>query len=280
MTRLCGIGDEAADAFATQVRLHQRLGLAGIEIRGIDGWSLDTVDDERFAAAARLVRRAGLSVPVLDTPLGGWADSVHSDLSESVARLGRYARWARSVGCSQLRVMSYPDPGLGAGEWRRYAVRRLATLARHARRYGMTLLHENCVGWAGQDPDRAVELVEAIGSTEFQLLFDTGNGLAYGYDALGYLERILPYVRHVHLKDGVPGPRYLPPGEGAVGVASCLSALDRAGYRGWYSIEPHIAYQPHRSWAAPQHIRVEAYTECARRAAALLVSPNAVAGAR
>ena len=91
-------------------------------------------------------------------------------------------------------------------------------------------------------------MLDEVASPGLGLLFDTGNGIEYGYDAVDLLEPIAERVEHVHVKDAVATPagaRYVAPGSGDVDVAGCLTRLLAAGYAGAWSLEPHVDLRPH-----------------------------------
>jgi len=248
-SRVCGIGDEAAAGGADQVLVHASLGLPGLELRTVDGRGLHELPWRRVRGLAAAVAAAGLTVPVLDTSVGNWATTVATDLAAELDVLTGSARAAALFGCRRLRVMSYPNDGRPEPAWRAEALRRMRVLTRRAEDLGVRLLHENCHGWAGQSAARTLELVAAVDSPALRLLFDVGNGVAHGYDPLAFLRDVLPYVDHVHVKDGVREPGGEPvfglPGDGQARLTECIALLERHGYRGWYSVEPHVALIPH-----------------------------------
>ncbi|MGH8897244.1 MAG: sugar phosphate isomerase/epimerase family protein [Egibacteraceae bacterium] len=279
--RVCGIGDEAAPGLADQLRVHRDLGLSGIELRTIDGRGLHELSDGQAHAVAEAVIGAGLAVPVVDTPIGGWATTVASDFAAERALLRRAAGRAALLGCHRLRVMSYPNDGRPEPDWRAEALRRMRTLTGLAADLGVTLLHENCQGWAGRGASATRELLEEVASPHLRLVFDVGNGLAYGYDAAPFLREVLPFVDHVHVKDGVRAADgtvlFGLPGDGEAGLAECLRLLDAADYRGWYSLEPHVAHVAHLNVSdCPE--RLEAgYRACVIRFLGLLANARAEA---
>jgi sugar phosphate isomerase/epimerase len=274
--RVCGVGDEAASRLADQLRIHRELGLAGIELRTVEARGLHRLSDRQADALALAVAESGLTVPVVDTPVGGWAVTVGGDFAAELAILRLSAVRAALLGCRRMRVMSYPNDGRPEADWRAEVVRRLRELTALAADLGVTLLHENCHGWAGGSAERTLALLEEVASPSLRLLFDTGNGVAYGYSSTSLLSAVLPYVEHVHIKDGTRrdgnggGVAFVPPGDGEGRLPDCLRLLRQAGYRGWYSLEPHVAYIPHLATVG-QPAQLEAgYRACVRRFAALL----------
>ncbi|WP_432134835.1 MULTISPECIES: sugar phosphate isomerase/epimerase family protein [unclassified Streptomyces] len=272
--RLCGIGDEAALDLTGQLALHHELGMEAIELRTVDGRGLHELPTGDAADLARRTIVTGLRVPVVDTPVGSWSTTVGGDMDAELAVLERSAQVAALLGCSRLRVMSYPNDGRPPDEWRTEALRRMRLLAREAERLGVTLLHENCQGWGGQSAEHTVRMLEEVASPRLRLLFDTGNGLAYGYEALDFLWRVLPWVDHVHIKDGVVRPdgsaEFTMPGEGTADVAGCVRLLEEHGYRGHYSLEPHLARIPHLGLTGEPGALAAGYREYAHRLTALL----------
>ncbi|MEV8475390.1 sugar phosphate isomerase/epimerase family protein [Streptomyces sp. NPDC051173] len=254
--RFAGIGDEAAPALDGQIRAHHTLGWTAIELRDLDGTALADLDDAAFDRALAALRKARLDVVCVDSRIANWARPVTGDFDLDLAELDRLAPRCAALGTRFVRVMSYPDDPdgrLGEAEWGRRAVHRMRLLAERARAAGLVLLHENCAGWAGAHPDRALRLLGEVDSPALRLLFDTGNGIAYGYEAYAMLTELAPWVEHVQIKDArseVGGAVYTLPGEGACRVADCLQLLLDRGWTGTWSIEPHLAVRPHEGRSA------------------------------
>ncbi|KAB8161266.1 TIM barrel protein [Streptomyces sp. 3MP-14] len=245
---LAGIGDEAAPDAAGQCAALRQLGWHAIEIRSVDGIGIAELPARACADLAARLHEADLDVVCLDSTLGNWGSHATDPLSADLATLDALARRAEVLRCRWVRVMSYPGGGLPADRWRALVLERLTRLAERAERLGLTLLVENCSGWAGTSAERLAWLLDEIASPALGVLFDTGNGVPHGYDGLAMLERLLPRVRHVQVKDARhEGGRvhYTLPGRGEAQLPAMLDLLWSAGYRGPLSIEPHLAHQPH-----------------------------------
>lgn len=273
MNPVCGIGDEAAAGLTDQIRIHTSLRLNGLELRTVDGRALHQLTDFEAATLAAQVLSAGLVVPVVDTPIGNWGTTIGSPFVPDLAILRRTAAVASLFGCRHFRVMSYPNDGRPDAEWRAAAVDRLTRLTRLAEDLDVVLLHENCHGWASTSAVASVDLVTTVDSPHLRLLFDIGNGLAYGYEAKPFLRAVLPWVGHVHVKDGVRtagGAEFGLPGDGEAGVADCVRLLTASGYTGWYSLEPHVAHIPHLGVTADPTTLENGYRLCAEKFVRLL----------
>ena len=245
-----GIADEAAPGLAGQVAALRELGWRQIELRSLDGTAIADLDERGFDRLARTLADAGLSAVCVDSRIANWARPITAPFDDDLRELEVLARRCAALGTRYVRIMSYPNDGLDEDEWGRRVVTRVRKLAARAADSGLVLLHENCSGWAGTRPDRMRRLVEAGGGTALRLLFDIGNGIAYGYEAYEVLADVVDLVAHVHVKDATgtsADPVYTMPGDGHSRVADCLRLLLRHGYNGTISIEPHLRVRPHET---------------------------------
>jgi len=247
--RLAGIGDEAAPGLPDQIAAVRALGWNLLEVRTLDGVPVAAMAGADFARAAERIRAAGLEVVAVAAKIGDWSRPATGDFALDLAELDVLARRCAVLGTRMVRIMSYPSGGMAEPGWGRLVRARVRALVHRAEDAGLVLVHENCAGWAGEDADRVLDLIAHVDSPALRVLFDTGNGVAHGYDAAAMLRPLAEYVAHVHVKDAVDAPgggtAYVLPGQGRAGVAGCLRILADHGYRGALSIEPHLHLRPH-----------------------------------
>lgn len=273
---LSGLGDEAGRTLGQQIAVHRELGWTRIELRTVDGVPVQSMGVRAIRETAARVADAGLRVPVVASSIGSWSRPVTCRFADELAELRSALSTARALSAPFVRVMAYPNDGLPKAQWRAEVVRRMSELARRAEHAGVVLLLENCAGWAAHDADRALELLLETGSPALRLLFDLGNPIAYDYDGLRFLDRVLEYVEHIHVKDAVPeamngGTRFTAPGQGDARVGDCLRLAVARGYEGCLSIEPEIAHVFHLGRSAPDDVLRETYIGYAQRFEALLL---------
>jgi inosose dehydratase len=142
-------------------------------------------------------------------------------------------------------------PDLDAGDWATLLANLDRATARAAERGFTATLHPH-VGTMVEGPDEVHRVLDGSG---IPLCLDTGHLLIGGTDPAELARAATARIGHVHLKDvtaavahkvadheisytdGVSGGLYRPLGQGDVDVAGVVSALEAAGYQGWYVLE-------------------------------------------
>jgi inosose dehydratase len=142
-------------------------------------------------------------------------------------------------------------PDLDADDWATLLANLDRAAARAAERGFTATLHPH-VGTMVEGPDEVHRVLDGSG---IPLCLDTGHLLIGGTDPAELACAAPARIGHVHLKDvtaavahkvadheisytdGVSGGLYRPLGQGDVDVAGVVSALEAAGYQGWYVLE-------------------------------------------
>lgn len=243
-----GIADEAAREARLQVEAHRDLGWNHIELRNVSGTNIVDLPDGDFEDVRDLLRKSGLQVSCFASQIANWARPINGDFERDASELRRAIPRMRRLSTPFIRCMSYPnaDPAWPDDRWREEAIRRMRALAEIAEGGGVILVHENCSGWGGLSPGRTLDLLAEVRSPHLKLVFDTGNPAQYGQDAWKYYEAVRDHIAYVHIKDYLPrgqaGEEQASyPGEGICRVRDIVADLLARGYKGGFSIEPHIA---------------------------------------
>lgn len=269
MITFSGISDEAGKPIEVQIRAHKELGWTQIELRNVDGVNLTDLCDREFDRVYGKIAESGLHVSCFASQLCNWSRPVSKHEDIDVDELRRAVPRMQRMGTQFIRCMSYPNAGWPEAEWRDEVVRRLKILAAIAEDGGVTLAHENCNGWGGESPENSLRLLELVDSPALTLLYDTGNPVAHGQDALGYWTKVKDKVSYVHIKDGrMEGGKmvYTWCGDGQGCVPQVLADLKKMGYNGFVSIEPHLAAIVHEAKeASSEDIAFQKYLAYGRR---------------
>lgn len=272
---MSGISDEAGTDLNSQMSAHQQLGWRYIELRHIDGQPVDTLEGAAAVRVAQQIADSGLQVNCLASRLGNWQRHIDTERNTEQAELHRLADFSQLTGNRYIRIMSYLNNGHSPGVWRDRVIERVAWLTEIAREKGVILLHENCSGWAGISAENSRYLLDSINSPHLKLMLDLGNGLTYQNSPDEFIRLNSPHIMHVHIKDGVRNAdgsvSYTLPGQGEANLKSSLKSLHQAGYRGLYSIEPHLELIVHEGKRALSHHGInQSYLHYGQCALALL----------
>ncbi len=271
---LSGIADEAGNPLETQIRAHKELGWKHIEIRNVNETTLALADEKQFEEIHSQLQKAGLQVSCFASRIANWSRDILGPFDVDVDELKRSIPRMRKMKTPYIRIMSYTNKtNIPEAQWRAEALRRIRELVKMAEDGGVTVVHENCDGWAGLGPKQTLDLIEAVGSPALKLVFDTGNTVPHGHASFDYYAQVKPHVAYVHIKDmRKTGDKSTPcfPGEGQGDVAKIVSDLLGSGYAGGLSIEPHIAAIVHEGKTSDPAAMFNTYVEYGRRLMALV----------
>jgi len=115
--------------------------------------------------------------------------------------------------------------------------------AEYAKSKGVYLGMENHMGSIAGNPDAVMELVRAVDSPHFGILFEPANLLHCGIDCRSAYVAFRGWIVHVHVKDAhVRDGQYerCMLGDGSIDYAWIVGALEADGYRGDYALEYEI----------------------------------------
>jgi len=181
-----------------------------------------------------------------------------ADRQKALETVARGVEFCASIGCPTALVYgSKPAVGMSNEDGRKIYAESLAKAVSRGKESGVTITIEDfdpypefvCSG------AQVLEVLNAAGSPELKVTFDTGNFLIADDSPSKCYEILRDRVVHVHIKDFAPcragesaqkvspqGKRYrgCEIGAGAAEVAECLERLKADGYKGWLSLEPIV----------------------------------------
>ncbi len=234
MIRLCAFADEAGTSLTEQIAALKEHGISFIEVRGVDGKNVAQLTDEEATACAARLRKNGIRVWSIGSPLG---KVPLADANAHMQMVRRVCELARIFETDRIRMFSfYESDGRRADVIA--ALRRMAEIARE---YGVLLCHENEKGVFGDTPDRVEELI-AEGIEGLRFVFDPANYIQCNASAPQALERLLAHTDYFHIKDVVAETGELvPAGMGDGGILQLAAKIAATGRDAVLTIEPHLA---------------------------------------
>ncbi|WP_423923948.1 sugar phosphate isomerase/epimerase family protein [Frigoribacterium sp. 2-23] len=239
---LSGFGDEIDADPDVQAAVLHGLGASHIEVRSAWETNVVDLDDEQLTRLRAVFDRRGTSVSAIASPIG--KVPVALPVEHEIARLHRAVAAARALDASFIRVFSfYPADGQAPDDVRDDVLTRMRALADVAAREGVVLLHENEKEIYGDIPRRVLDIVESVGSDALRLAWDNANFVQVGVEPFTEAWPMLHrHVDYLQVKDAIAGTgEVVPAGEGDGELLETVTALRDAGYRGFASLEPHLA---------------------------------------
>ena len=277
MVTFAGFADEAGKSIEEQIIATKEANWDAIEVRNADGENFCSMSDEAFARNLEKLKEAEIQIAGFGSQIANWGRPIDTDFQVDLDELRRAAPRMHEAGCRIIRIMSYPnrqENPLPDADWKQEVFRRLRELAAIAEGEGIILGHENCDGYGGKGPDETLEMLDAVDNPALKLIFDTGNAVFHGQDALAFYEKVKDAVVHIHVKDGkiVEDGEIVAcyPDEGMGHNREVFASLKSRGYDGCISIEPHIAAVVHLAKDVEDTEQARTiYVEYARRTQAL-----------
>lgn len=253
---LSGFTDEAGSDLETQIKATQEIGWTHLSARSIGGTNMHDLSDADFEQTVQQLEQAEISVLEFGSLIGSWSKPIESDFALTIAEIERAIPKMRRLGTKLIRIMSYAQKPWGEDQQEALRFQRLREIVQRFSDAGIQAVHENCMNWGGFSASHTLRLLEEVPG--LKLVFDTGNPVFQRdrslepdfpwQDPLAFLNSVIEYVEHVHIKDclnPLPGEtepeRYCFPGEGQAKIAEILQLLKSHNYQGAYAIEPHIA---------------------------------------
>jgi sugar phosphate isomerase/epimerase len=236
-----GFGDEISADPAEQLAVLANLGIHHLDLRG--AWDRNILDfsPDDIANLKGALATHGAQVAMIASPVG------KSQISESpdfeTGRLQTVIRLADQFDTPLIRMFSFYHEGIAHAACRDEVISRLSTWARTAERAGVTLLLENEGGLWTDRPEQCLDVLESINSPALRMTLDTGNFASLGIASADVAYPLLkPWISHIQIKDMVTATHTMvTAGQGDAQLPQVLAAALADGYRGYLSLEPHLA---------------------------------------
>lgn len=242
MWTLSGFADEISPDLDEQCRVLGELGIGYIEFRSAWNTNVLDLDDARLDQVRKTLDRHGLRTSSVGSPIG--KVGVHDDFDEHLRRFDRALHVAKVLEAPYIRIFSFflpqdDDPAIHRDE----VLRRMTALAERAEGHDVILLHENEKAIYGDTPQRCLDIVQTVGSPTLRLAWDAANFVQCGVTphSDGYAS-LRPHLEYIQIKDAMLATgEVVPAGQGDGEVRETLRALNRDGFDGFFSLEPHLA---------------------------------------
>lgn len=235
-TAITGFADEISPDLDEQLALLKRLDFDGLDLRTAFGKNVLAMSDQEVDEVKRRTEDSGLRVHAIGSPVNKVPLRAQNE-AEELMKLHRAIEVAQRCGTKRIRVFTpESDDWDATRDW-------MAAHVELARGAEVVLLHENDGHFFGARPENAKKLFAEFGGENFKAAFDFANTVLIGYRPMAdWFPWLLPYLDTLHIKDAVEADkRVVPAGEGDAGLVKTLKWLKAQGWKGVFTLEPHLA---------------------------------------
>lgn len=242
MFRLSGFADEISSDLTEQLDVLDSLQIKFMELRGVWGKNVADFSDAEVAAIRDALQTRGLGVSCIGSPIG--KVKITDDFAAHLVKFRRIMEIAQMLKTRYIRIFSFFMPeGENPADYRDEVMRRMQTMVDEAAAQKLVLLHENERHIYGDTGERCRDILQTINSPNLRAIFDPANFVQVGQRPYAECWSALqPYVDYMHIKDAVlETGKVVPAGEGDGGLKAIVTELQKSGFHGFTSLEPHLS---------------------------------------
>ena len=236
--KIYAFADEAATSIEKQIEAMKRNGLAGLEIRSVDGVNISEIQVDKAKEIKRKLDESGLVTWSLGSPIGK-INIETDDFASHIEKMKHTLEIGNILETKNIRLFSFYTPeGKNVDDYKNEVIERVGKMCEIAKQYDIVACHENEKGIYGDIPERCLDLHKAIPALKG--IFDPANFVQCGADTLKAWEMLKDYIYYMHIKDARLDGTVVPSGAGNGNVAEIAKRyLEMGNYA--FTIEPHLA---------------------------------------
>jgi sugar phosphate isomerase/epimerase len=238
---LTGFADEIASDINDQILVLTSINQSYLEFRGANGKGVAGYSEEEAAGLKKLLDNNRIKVSAIGSPIG--KISITEDFEKHFEAYQHIVKLAKIFNTRYIRIFSFYIPqGEDPALYKQEVFNRMRQLVDYAGEQDIHLLHENEKDIYGDNEVRCLELMEEFYGEHFWCIFDFANFVQCGVDTVKAYHLLRPYINYIHIKDAMKDTKeVVPPGHGDGHLTEILKDLDKSGYQGFLSLEPHLA---------------------------------------
>jgi sugar phosphate isomerase/epimerase len=245
MLRLAAFADEIAPALDIQFEHCLSNGVRAIELRGVDNINVLDFDDTLLARIKAALAARGMTIACIGSPIG--KIRIDEPFAPHFERFKHAVALAEFFNAPFVRIFSY-YPAQGETQrdlitkHRDEVMRRMRAKAEYAAAHAPVLVHENEANIFGEHPAECLDLLQTVNSPKLKAAFDFANFVVAKDDPLPAWHLLKSQVVHIHVKDALMADgKIVPAGQGDGRIPEILREAYASGYRGFLTLEPHLA---------------------------------------
>jgi 3-dehydroshikimate dehydratase len=213
-----------------------------MELRNVRGVNVLDFDKALREEIRTKLRDNGMGVVCIGSPVGKVKISdpwpAHFERFKTAVELAEFFE------APFIRIFSYypPETGGDMAPHRDEVLRRMNEKIDNLGGRNITLLHENEKGIFGDRGGSCFDLIVSVNSPKLRCAFDFANFIQVGEQPLSNWRRLKPYTVHIHVKDAkLKDGKIVLAGTGDGDIGRIVGDAYQGGYRGFLTLEPHLA---------------------------------------
>ncbi len=232
---ISAFADEASELLYEQIDAMRENGVDMLEIRGVNGRNIAEMTRGEVKAARHDLDASGIGVWSIGSPIG--KIKITDDFDKHIEIFKKTLDYANILDAKCFRLFSFYD--VNSEERENEAIERLAKLCEIAKGSDVTLCHENEKGIFGDKAAPCLKILKAL--PDLRAVFDPANFIQVGQDTLEAWEMLAPYVKYMHIKDGLANGSIVPAGKGIGNVPEIVAMYEKLDVTPKaLSVEPHL----------------------------------------
>ncbi|HZZ44166.1 MAG TPA: TIM barrel protein [Tepidisphaeraceae bacterium] len=242
MLKLSAFSDEISPNLDEQLQVCHECSITHIELRSVNKINVLDFSPSLQSEIRSKLSDSNIGVIAIASPIG--KVPIDSNWPEHFDRFKRAVELAEYFNSPHIRIFSYYPPTAGGDilSHRQEVLRRMHAKVEYLHNHPVTLLHENETRIYGEKGPECLDLMQSVSSPKLRSAFDFANFIQANDNPLENWPLLKPYTTHIHIKDALKGSgKVVPAGQGAGHIPQILADAYSSGYRGFLSLEPHLA---------------------------------------
>jgi sugar phosphate isomerase/epimerase len=231
MIKLCAFSDEAGSSLNEQITALKRNNISLMELRSIDNKNVSDFSIEEAKKYQEILKNNNISVWSIGSPLG--KVSLDIDFEEYSKKIIHVCELANIFQTDKIRMFSF----FNAYENPQKVFEYLRKMVEIARKYGVSLYHENEKDIYGDTAERVEEIYQNVEGLKY--IYDPANYIQCDQKAEITLPKFHKKTDYFHIKDVIyETGELVPAGYGDGDILKLIELIDEDKT---LTLEPHLA---------------------------------------
>jgi sugar phosphate isomerase/epimerase len=239
---ISAFADEISTEVNEQIRVLTQNGISHIEVRGLDGKNVSELTLEEVKEYKKKFDAAGISVSSIGSPIG--KININDPFEQHLELFKHVLNIAEVFESPFIRMFSFfIDETENYDDYEKQVIERWQQFLEVAKNFPkITLLHENEKEIYGDTPERCLNLLNKLNSSQLKAAFDPANFVQCDVEVYPKaFEMLKDHIVYMHIKDAKYSDHEVTPaGHGDGKIYTVLNNLSENNFKGFASLEPHL----------------------------------------